>query len=695
MSTSKARERKLEILDAILRPKSIAVVGASPVPGSLGFRVLKNMLAVGYAGAIYPIHPSATQVLGLKAFPSVLEVPGDIDAAVVALPAQACTQAAEECGKKGVKGLIVITSGFSESGRRDLEEELVRTARRYGTRVLGPNMAGLLSTSGKLNASVCPSLPFPGKGTFVSQSGGLVETAAVSTQARRFGFDRMISVGNMADLDIADCLEWLDADPNTACIALHIEGLQNGRRFIDAARRTRTPIVALKAGAGSAKVYAVAFSQAGIVESTDLGNLFDRSQALALQPPLRGDNLFVLTNEGSIGALAADAAAKFGIPLPGAPAGLEAEFRKHGQEYGSTRNPAALTAAAGPEAYGESVRAILAHPWVDGLVILYGETSQTFPLEIAQWIDKGIRDSGAKDKPVVVGLTGGPASAESVHWLLERGIPAYDAPDKAVNAMAALREFDRKRTLVTEILPMLGEVSPDEAREVIAAARSEGRNSLTWVEAEKVFAAYGIPVAATTLARTEEAAVQAARTMGYPVVLKVVSPAILRKAQAGGVKVGIKDEDGVRAAYRAILAAAKAYKKDAEIHGVAVQETAAAGTEVILGSVNDPGFGPTVLFGLGGVFAEALKDIAFRIAPVSSTQAGRMLAEIAAAPLLAGTRGERPRDMDALIQAIMDYSRMVVDLEDDIAECDANPVLVYEKGKGLKAVDARVILKKL
>jgi acyl-CoA synthetase (NDP forming) len=720
MSTSRAQGRKLEMLDAVLRPKSIALVGASNTPGKAGFKLLKNLLAAGYEGPVYPINPREDEVLGLKAYRSVLDVPGGIDAAVVAVPAKVCTQVAEECGKKGVKGLIVIAAGFGEAGRQDLEDELVRTARRYGMRVLGPNTVGLLSSADKLNASLCPSLPFPGRIAFVSQCGALLTTVGAATHARRAGFDKMIAIGNTADLDIADCVEWLDADPNTACIALYIEGLKNGRRFIDAARRTRTPIVALKAGvatrggrlrppgweaasaathtsalAGAARVYEAAFDQAGIVETADLGDLFDRSLALSLQPPLRGDNLFVLTNVDGIGALATDAAEKSGVPLRAAPADLQAELRKSMPESGSAKNPAEFLATAGPAQYYDSVKAILTHPWVDGLVILYGETFLTAPETVAAAIFQGLEDSGVTDKPVTVACTGGQSSTDSIHWLIARGIPAYDTPDRGVNAMAALREFDRKRTLVTEILPMPGEGSPDEAREIIASARAQGRTALTGVEANGVFAAYGLPVAHTRLALHEEAAVQAARTVGYPVAMKVVSPDILDKSRAGAVKVGVKDEEGVRTAYRAILAAAKAHRKNADIRGVAVQEMAPPGTEVVLGSVDDPSFGPTLMFGLGGIFAGALNDVTFRVAPVTSTQAGRMLAEIAAAPLLAGTGGGRPRDRDALIQAIMDYSRMVIDLEDDIAECDANPVLVYEKGKGLKVIDARVILKKI
>ena len=709
MSTSSSDASKFKVLDALLRPKSIAVVGASATPGKLGAVVLANIIANGYAGKVFPVNPSHPEIQGLKAYPSVLDIPEKIDAAVLAVPAALCPQVAEECGRKGVQGLIVIASGFREIGRADLEEELLRVAARYGTRILGPNIVGIMSNSDKLNASFSPFLPYPGRSSLVSQSGALIVAVEAATHVRRVGFDKMISIGNMSDVDFVDCVEWLDADPHTACIALYIEGLKNGRRFIAAARRARKPIVALKSGvsaqggaaaashtgslAGSAKVYEAAFTQAGVVQARDLDSLFERTLSLSLQPPMTGPHLCILSNGGGVGVLAADAAERLGIPLEFAPSDLQTELRQAMPEFASAKNPVDLSGMAGPEMYDRTVRAALAHPWVHGLVVLYCENSLTVPVDIAWSIHGAIQDSGVHGKPVTVAFIGGERSAECLKLFMARGVPAFETPDKAVNAMAALREFARIRSLATEILPEPEGKSPGRARDVIAAARAQGRTALTEVEAKEVFSAYGLPVAATVLARTEDAAVTAANGIGYPVVMKIVSPDILHKSDAGGVKVNVKDDGGARSAYRAIMAAAKTYKADANIHGIAVQPMAPPGTEVILGSVDDPSFGPTVMFGLGGVFVEVLKDVTFRVAPVSSTQAGRMLQEIEGAPILAGARGEAPRDRDALVRLIVAYSRMILDLEDDIAESDANPVFVYEKGRGLTVVDARIILK--
>jgi acetyltransferase len=291
-------------------------------------------------------------------------------------------------------------------------------------------------------------------------------------------------------------------------------------------------------------------------------------------------------------------------------------------------------------------------------------------------------------------MVGGARCDEAMQWLVENGVPAYPAPDQAMNGMAALREYYNIRQSLKEENGPCGPGGSKAAREIIAKARADGRSALTEVEAKKVFSAYGLPVTEINLARTEDEAVAFAKKTGFPIVLKVVSPDIIHKSDAGGVKVNLKDEAGVRAAYQAILASCKAYKADADIRGIAVQEMAPLGTEVIVGSINDPTFGPTVMFGLGGIFVEVLKDVTFRVAPVTKTQATQMVNEIRSVAILAGARGEAPRDRAALVDLICSYSSMIYDLRDEVAETDANPVLVYEAGKGLKVVDARIILKK-
>ena len=701
---------KNEVLNSLLTPKSVAVVGASATPGKIGYSVMKNLIEGGYKGKIYPINPSGEDILGIKCYASITDVPGEVDAAIITIPSKLVDSVIDDLGRKGVKGLIVITSGYSEVGNRDLENALVKKANGYSMRVLGPNIVGVLSNTDHFNGSFAPFLPLPGKASLVSQSGALLIALDAATYTRRVGFDKLISIGNMSDVDFADIVEWLDSDPNTSCITLYIEGFKDGRAFIEAARKASKPIVALKAGvsahgaaaaashtgslAGAAKVYGAALQQAGVIQATDLDNLFDRTLALSLQPPMKGDNLLIITNGGGVGVLATDAAEKYGLPLKFAPADVQLELKKHMPEFGSAKNPVDLTGMAGNEWYGDSVRYSYAHPWTEGVVVLYCETAITDPMQIAQAIKQAVVDSGVTGKPITVSFVGGERSAVAMRWLVENGIPAYGAPDVAVDAIASLREFARMKALSAMTTEPCGSYDQDVAREVIRKARADGRDSLTEIEAKQVFSAYGMPVTSTELSKSEDEAVVLAKKIGFPVVMKIVSPDILHKSDAGGVKVNLKDEAGVRDAFKTIMKNAKAYKANADIHGVAVQEMAPWGTEVILGSVNDPTFGPTMMFGLGGIFVEVLKDVTFRVAPVADTQARRMLDEIRGAPILAGVRGEAPRDRQALAEVICQYSSMIIDLKDEIAESDANPVLVYEDGSGLKVVDARIILKK-
>jgi acetyl coenzyme A synthetase (ADP forming)-like protein len=698
-----------EAINKLMRPKSVAVVGASSQPGKIGYTVLENLLKGGYKGKIYPINPTATEILSLPVFPSVSALPEAADLAIITVPVKFANQVAEECGQKGIKALSVITSGYSEVGRQDLEDELVSIAQKYGMCVLGPNIVGTLSNSDHLNASFAPFLPFKGSASLITQSGALLIAMDAITYTRKVGFDKMISNGNMVDVDFSDMIEWLEEDENTTCTCLYIEGIKDGRKFIEACRKAKKPIIALKAGtsvhgaaaaashtgslAGSAKIYGAAFQQAGVVQASDLNNLFDRTLALSLMPPLKGTNLLVTTNGGGVGVLATDAAEKYGIPLKFAPQDVQEELKKHMPAFGSAKNPIDMTGMAGNDWYYETVKFAYAHHWTDGLVVLYCETAMTNPSEIAQAIKRAIDDSGVKGKPVVVSMVGGTRCDKAMQWLVENGIPAYGPPDQAMNAMAALHEYHNIH-FNTDSNGLILPGSSTTAREIIAKARLEGRIALTEIEAKKLFAAYGLPVTEINLAKSEEEAVSMAEKTGFPIVMKVVSPDIIHKSDAGGVKVNIKDENGVRNSYRTILENCKVYKPDADIRGIAVQEMAPLGTEVIIGSINDPTFGPTIMFGLGGIFVEVLKDVTFRVAPVSKRQVTQMINEIRSVAILAGARGEAPRDRDALADLLCNYGNMVYDLRDEVAETDANPVLLYEEGKGLKVVDARIILKK-
>lgn len=698
-----------EVITGLLRPKGIAIIGASATPGKIGHTVVKNLIDSGYEGGIYPVNPSADEILGLKAYKSVTEISEKIDAAAITIPAKYVLDAVKECGEKGIKGLIVIASGFSEVGEVELEEELVKTAHQYGMRVLGPNVVGTLSNSDKLNASFAPFLPLDGSASLVSQSGALLIAIDAITYTRRIGFDKLVSIGNMSDVNFADMVAWLNEDDNTNCISLYVEGLKDGRRFIKESAKATKPVVVLKAGvskhgaaaaashtgslAGSEKVYGAAFRQAGVIQATTLSDLFDCTLALSLQKPMKGENLLIITNGGGVGVLATDSAESAGVPLKFAPESVQKQLQNHMPSFGSAKNPVDLTGMAGTDWYYESTKFAFAHDWVDGLVVLYCETAMTDPMEIAKSLHNAITETGITDKPVTISFVGGERSDKAMQWLVEKGIPAYNGPDLAVKAMGTLREYARLQDMKAEPVVEGLQVDKATALDIIRNARKSGRTSLNEIESKLIFKAYDLPVVKTELSTSEDEAVEKANAFGYPVVLKIVSSDILHKSDAGGVKVNIEDETGVRKAYQTIMENAKNYKADAKIDGILIQEMAPWTTETIIGSVNDPTFGATVMFGLGGIFVEVLKDVTFRVAPISDQEAASMLDEIRGAPILDGARGESPRDKKELAHVLAQYAYMISDLADEVLETDANPVLVYEEGKGVEIVDARIILK--
>lgn len=703
-------------MEHIFNPKSIAIIGASAKIGSIGNTVVQNLVDSKYAGKIYPINPNAPEICGIPAYKNIKDVPEEeVDLAVYTVPAKFVVGCARDAAQKKVKGHVVITSGFSEVGNHAEEEELVKIAKESGGRVLGPNIVGLLLNSCNANASFAPSLPYRGHTALVSQSGALLIALDGTTFIRQFGCSSMVSLGNMSDVDFADTINYYAQDPDTNCVTLYVEGLKNGRAFIEAGRKAGKPVIALKSGvsargaaaaashtgslAGAVKIYDAAFNQAKIIRAMDLDEMLDCSQALAMQPPMRGENTLIITNGGGIGVLSSDAAEAHGIPLSAAPKDLQDELYKCMPSFGSPKNPVDITGGAGAKGYEDCIEIALKHPWVNSIAVLYCETATTKPAEIADAIKRGIEKvpDEKKNKPVVACFVGGIECQEAGKKLAaECSVPLYDNPRKALCALSALRKVaifqDRKGD---EFVPFPDTTdSKAKAMAIIEGARKDGRSSLTEPEAKKLFAAYNLPVARTELARTPEEAVKLAHEVGFPIVMKIVSPDILHKSDAGGVKVNIKDDEGVLAAYNLIMENAKKYKADANIHGVVIQEMAPFGKEVIVGSVNDATFGPTVMYGMGGIFVEVLKDVTFRVAPFSLETANEMLPEIKSFPILKGTRGEKPCDIAALAEVMSRVSQLVSDLADEVAETDANPVMVYENGKGLKVVDARIILKK-
>lgn len=697
----------MENLDSMFKPKSIAIVGASRDPHSIGFSVVKNLIDSKYGGKIFPVNPKADEILDLKCYHSVLEIPDEIDLAVITVPAAITPNVVEECGKKGVKGLAIIASGFSEVGRTDLEDKVVEIARKYNMRILGPNIVGIMSNPMKMNASFGPYLPYPGKITMISQSGALLIALDSRTWVDRVGMSYLISIGNMSDLDFADLIDYFKNDEDTKCISLYVEGIKNGRKFIDVCKKIlEKPIVALKSGvsargsiaaashtgslAGSGKVYSAAFKQATVVQAYTLDDLFDRSLALSLQPPMKGENLLIITNGGGVGVLATDAAEKYGIPLKDPPEDLKEKLKQIMPEFGSAKNPVDITGMASAEWYGKALKIALQHPWVNGVTVLYCETSVSDPRELSMEIFEAT-NCNRVDKPITVSYIGGEVTERAIEWLQKKGIPVFRSPDRAISAMAALREYGRFIEKGFDEFYRFEDVDTEAVRSILKKIKNEGRDYVTEVEAKAILEAYRIPVAKTMLAKTKEEAEELSKNMKYPLVAKIVSPQVIHKSDVGGVILNIKTPEELVNAFEKIILNVKTKVPNAEIIGVAVQEMAPQGTESIIGSTKDVQFGPTVMFGLGGIFVEVMKDVSFRIAPFSKSTAIDMINELNGKAILYGVRGEKPKDIESLSDAISRVSQLVTDFP-EIKELDANPTLVYEEG--IKVVDARIILEK-
>ncbi|HIH97992.1 MAG TPA: acetyl CoA synthetase [Thermoplasmata archaeon] len=452
----------IEKLERIFNPKSIAVVGASRHPEKIGYRCLRNLIEGGFEGDIFPVNPNAREIFGIECYSDLSKVPQPVDLALIVLPAEMCEKAIKSCIEKLVNGIAVVSSGFSEVGKKNLEERIANLCRKNKIPLIGPNIIGVLSNTSHCNASFAQSLPYPGHLTFISQSGALGIALIGRTWIDKIGLSKLVSIGNQADVDFAELISYFaEKDEDTHAICLYMEGLPKGKRFVEACKKASKikPLIALKVGnsekgsmavqshtgsmAGQGAVYKGAFKQAGVIEAIDLGDLFDKALALSLQPPLKGDGVAVITNGGGAGVCATDAAELCNIPLKNPPASLKARMREWIPEFGSTKNPFDITGQALKENYEGTAIDALEHQWVDGAVILYCQVAQTAPQEVADGIYHAVHSYRGPKKPVTVALLGGIKCEEAALWLKERNIPTYPTPERAVSALSALREFGR------------------------------------------------------------------------------------------------------------------------------------------------------------------------------------------------------------------------------------------------------------
>ena len=698
-------------LDELFRPASVAVIGASNKPGKVGTSLFRNILQAGYRGVAYPVNPSWKSVSGVRCYAGVKDLPEAPDLGVVIVPAPAVAEVVEELGAAGTRGLVIISAGFREVGEAGaaLEREVVRRAERYSMSLVGPNCFGVLNTDPEvsLNATFSESLPPPGNIAFVSQSGALCAGILQYGIAERIGFSRFVSVGNRAGVDENDLLHSLGSDPATRVILLYVESLANGRRFLEAAREVteKKPVLVIKSGrtaageraarshtgslaqSGRDQLYDALFEQSGVLRADSLGDLFRMAKIFATGLKLEGPRLAILTNSGGPGIVAADAAVRNGLELPAPPPATRAELARRLPSIAALSNPLDMTADVGPDQYRETLAALLAPPEIDGALVIATPTGTMTGESVA----RAVLDVKSKtDKAIVACLFGLTDLSREVSFLEDRGVPTFTFPEEAVQGLGSLARYHAWRTRPrTEVRTF--EVDQDAVRTTLERARATGTLVLPEYAARSLLSAYGVGFPRVERVTTLDAAVAAADSIGYPVVLKVASPDISHKTDVGGVAVGLADAEMLRGAWERMQLSLRSAAPQARIEGFEVDQQILGGKEVLVGVQRDPDFGPIVVFGMGGIYVEVLRDVTFRLAPVRPLSAERMVESVKAFPLLKGVRGEAPSDLPALEEAIERVSQLAVDLP-EVVELDLNPLIVRASGQGVVAVDARVVL---
>lgn len=694
----------------MFKPKSIAVIGASAKPGKIGYEIMANILSYGFKGELYPINLKETEILGKKCYKSVADVPGEIDFAVISIPAKYVPAVFEDCGKKGVKSAAIITSGFGEVGDHKTENRLVEIAEKYNIPFIGPNIFGIVYAPNSINASFGPSDVKPGKLAFITQSGALGIALMGWTITNKIGLSSIISIGNKAQIGESELLEgFLKDDPNTKAILLYVEGLIDGRQSMKTFKEVglKKPIIALKAGrskrgaaaaashtgslAGADNIYSAAFKQCGVLRAIDASEAFDWARCITNNPRPKGKNVVIITNGGGVGVMATDACEDYDLELYNDQEKLKELFFKTEimPPFGSTKNPVDITGGGGELAYKKAIEAAFDAKEIHSIVVLYCQTATTNPDLLADYIIEVAKKYHNK-KPFVVANIGGEAVETMIDKLNENDIPAYDLPENAISSLSALyrwSDFIDKHEKQGKTKPL--KLPIPQIKAIIDNIRKEGRIQMLEHESKQIFKLIGLNVPPFALAQTVDEAQKFAKEVGYPVVMKIVSEDIIHKSDAGGVVVGPKNAREVDEAFNKILINAKNYKADANIRGVFISQMVPKATEVIVGVTRDPTFGPVVMFGLGGIFVEIMKDVVFRVAPFPKDEARYMIDEIKSKPMLYGARGTKPADIDALVDTIYIISQLVSQV-DDIKELDINPLFALEKGAS--AVDARITL---
>jgi len=705
-------------LSSIFAPRSVAVIGASRDPGKVGHAIFRNVLE-DFQGVVYPVNPNAPAIRGVRSYPSVLEIPDPLDLAIIIVPAASVRAVLDECGRKGVRGVVIISAGFRESGPagRRREEEVVAAVQQYGFALVGPNCLGVLNTDPgvRLNATFARAMPAAGNIAFLSQSGALTTAVLDYARARGIGFSKLVSLGNKADVTELDLLAALRDDPRTDVILLYLEELTDGQRFIGLCREITgeiahpKPILAVKSGrtpagaravsshtgslAGSDEVYDAVFLQSGVLRVDSVEELFHYAVAFANQPIPSGRRLAIVTNAGGPGIMAADAAVRQGLELAAFAEGTKQALRLALPAEAAIDNPVDVVGDAQHDRYQAALRAVLRDPASDGAIVLLTPQAVTDIEQIAGVVAEEARAAqhhaaqGGGRKPVLASFMGLVDVSGGVRVLEEAHIPHYGFPEDAVRAFAAMTryaEWVRRPRTEVRVFP----VDRGAAVDVVQPAPRGVfvRETLAF----RLLEAYGFPLAPWAEAASAEEAVIRASAIGFPVALKVLSPQIIHKVDVGGIRLDLTAPSEVRAAYEEMMADIARRQPAAAVEGVIVQKMM-PGVETILGINRDPQFGPILMFGLGGIYVEVFKDVTFRLAPIRELGAQRMVESIKAGQILRGVRGRPPADLDALLECIERLSQLAVDIP-QIAELDINPLMVLPAGQGAAVVDARLRL---
>jgi acetate---CoA ligase (ADP-forming) len=702
-------------LDAVFRPQSIAVVGASTRSGTVGNDIFRNLLYAQFNGSVYPVNPKAKAILGVHSYACLADIPDSVDLAVLIVPSAGILGVVDQAIAKGVKALVVISAGFKEVGPEGaaLEVTLRDKVRAAGIPLIGPNCLGVINTDPKvsMNAAFGRKMPSAGNLAFLSQSGALCTSVLDYAEERQMGFSKFISFGNKADVNEVDLLDYLAKDEKTKVIAMYLEDITNGRRFIDTVGdifwKTNKPVLCLKSGrspegakavsshtgslAGSDSVYDALLLQSGVQRVDTIAELFDYAALYTTQPLPHGNRIAIITNAGGPGIMATDAAVRYGLKLAELSDATKEKLRQALPATASLRNPVDVIGDARADRYQAAVRTVLEDDNVDMGIVILTPQSMTDIEETAAVVPNAAKGT---NKPVVCSFMGAKDVAPGVKILRSAGVPNYPFPEDGVKSLAAANTLVVSSELPRRQMRVFNDIDVAGAKKIVAdLLNGHSERYLTQADCRPLLACYRLPLLKSDVAKDADAVARIAESIGRPVVMKVMSADVVHKFDAGGVILNVHGAEEARAAYKKIIANVGKAVPGAKIEGILVEEMAGKGVEVILGASRDARFGPLMMFGLGGTLVEVLKDVSFRLAPMWQISAERMVQQIRSFKVLDGFRGSPKSDVNAIVDTLLRLSAMVCN-HPEISECDINPLIVHAQGQGCSVADSRIMLRK-